>query len=568
MRKLFSIIGAVLLSIASLHAAVETKSWDFSGMSAWDGETASFDAGTVTAQAWRGVGNWGWLEKGDYDKLVVEVAAHDHPILVKIKVRNSDETDEQLTEVQKEMSASQNSIAFDLTKDVIKWIELDNWSSTDGATFTINAIYAYKTIGQEKTVPVWSGANALGNWEHALYIDAIADAYHGDELIISYTKDSDPQCQIKERSSDKYLSFVGDYLNIESATQSSFLLSNADAVALRSNGLYINGKNMTITGIQLRSHGSLWQGSKAAEDWSGYEEIVSAKLTDLKVGNIICVRLSNLTIDGESQVALYDGSWNAFSPEVNYVFKEGDEAPKVVEFPVTYKMAKQLRGKNLLVRGKNFTMTDIFLKEGTPVNTVAEYLSVSDAGMATLVLPFNVPTLPDGVTAYNLTNDGSEVIMATEVNALEADKPVLIVAAAGEYEFVSEANASDDITGKTDTYTNGALIGTYQTINPLAENDGAGNNNFILQDGTDGVAFYQVKDNSCSVAPYRAYLSCSYPGSTGSSAPARMRLVFPNNAPTGISDVQNQVQSTKIIRDGQLIIVRDNKMYNALGQQL
>jgi hypothetical protein len=139
---------------------------------------------------------------------------------------------------------------------------------------------------------------------------------------------------------------------------------------------------------------------------------------------------------------------------VNHVFEAGDEAPMVVSFPVTYKIEKQLRGKNLLVRGKNFTMTDIYVEEGTPTTTVAEYLNVSAAGMATYVLPFDVPSLPDGIRAYNLTNDGSEEIVATETSALTVDHPVLIIAPEGEYEFISEAGASDDISAKTGTYTN------------------------------------------------------------------------------------------------------------------
>jgi hypothetical protein len=244
----------------------------------------------------------------------------------------------------------------------------------------------------------------------------------------------------------------------------------------------------------------------------------------------------------------------------------------VVELPVTYKMEQQLRGNKLVIRGVNYTVTDIYVKEGTPTTTVAAYLNVSSAGMATYVLPFNVPALPDGVQAYELTNDGSEVIMATEVHALEADKPVLIVAAEGEYEFVSEADASDDISGKTGLYANGALIGTYQTIDPLAENDGAGNNNYILCDGANGVAFYQVLNNGCSVNPYRAYLSCGFnANSPAPGAPARpLRLVFPHNATTSIENTNPSAiyGGSKILRNGQLFIIRDNKMYNVLGKQL
>ena len=239
-----------------------------------------------------------------------------------------------------------------------------------------------------------------------------------------------------------------------------------------------------------------------------------------------------------------------------------------VEFPVTYKMEQQLRGKNLLVRGKNFTMTDIFIKEGTPTNTVAAYLNVSSAGMATLVLPFDVPNLPDGVQAYNLTNNGDETIWAEEVTSLTADKPVLIIAPEGEYEFVSEEGASDDISSKTGTYSNGALIGTYTSINPLAQQTGDAYN-YVLNAGTDGVAFYQVLDESCSVAPYRAYLSCAHNANAGGANLApRMRIVFRENTTTGVDNIESAKigGSRKILRNGQLIILRNGVEYNANGQ--
>ena len=238
--------------------------------------------------------------------------------------------------------------------------------------------------------------------------------------------------------------------------------------------------------------------------------------------------------------------------------------PKIVEIPITYKMLKQLKGEQLNVGGKDYTMTDIFIKEGTPVNTVAEYLNVTAAGMATYVLPFNVPSLPAGVKAYNLTNDGTEEIVAEQVDALTADKPVLIIANEGEYEFVSEADASDDVSGKTDTYTNGALVGTYVGINPVPASSGS-TYNYLLQNGVDGVAFYQVTTNDCFIDAYRAYLSCSYNSLAGAGAPMRIR--FKEDTATGVSDISSQQSVvSKVLRDGQLYILRDNNIYTIQGQ--
>jgi hypothetical protein len=238
-----------------------------------------------------------------------------------------------------------------------------------------------------------------------------------------------------------------------------------------------------------------------------------------------------------------------------------------VEFPITYKMEQQLRGHKLVIRGVNYTVTDIYVKEGTPTNTVAAYLPVTSAGMATFIVPFNVQHLPDGVQAYELTNNGDATIWATEVNALEADKPVLIVAAEGEYKFISEEGASADISGKTGTYANGALVGTYQTIDPLAQTTDD-KYNYLLQNGKDGAAFYQVLDGSCSVAPYRAYLSCAHNANAGRANPApRMRIVFHTDETTDVEKIQgDNVPCTKFIENGQLYILQNGVKYNAQGQ--
>ena len=572
MRKLYSILGAVLVSLA-MQATVVTRHPDMSQFG--PNGTATVSGGTIThAAAWKGAQSWEWLEGiSAYDQIVMTLEDHSQTVL--FKVIYSDESS-----MQVELPTGTNTATIDLNpaQDIVKGIQVLNWSSESDIDITMTDLFFRGAVGNRKNVTIWSGTKTFDefDWENRLLMaaDNFADLHVGDILEVYYTTDAKSyhQFDVKTNYDNNYPSFAPAQVNLGGSNESGVLrFYIADATDLSNiasqGGLYLNGKYITFTMVSVIKHETLWTGSTSAGNWSGYQEINASKLADLKVGNIICVRLSDLTIDGESQVALYDGSWEAFSPEVNYVFQEGDVAPMAVEFPVTYKMEQQLRGKNLLVRGKNFTMTDIYVKEGAPVNNVAAYLNGSAAGMATYVLPFNVPALPAGVQAYSLTNDGSNVIMATEVNALTADKPVLIVAAEGEYEFVSEDGASDDISGKTGTYANGALIGTYAAIDLLAQTT-AGNYNYILSNGTDGVAFYQVKDNTCSVPAYRAYLSCGYNESSAPASAPKMRIVFHQDATTGIDNAKANAnaKAEKILRNGQLYIIRNGVRYNVNGQ--
>ena len=570
MKKIFSIFGMVLVSLA-LHATVETKDITW---------TLTDGGNTFALDAWGNMATkWGWTEGcAEYDQLVFEFDNPTGDIMVSVNYNNGD-----YVPASAALHVGSNSLAIDVKADVLQSVDLKNYSGS-AQTITLNRMYLRRAVGPKQTETLWSGSMDFSDWkdwEGRLVIapEKFADIHVGDIIEFEYSLigESDHKLNALTPYSSHYLEFLGalnsnnyDINKDANPSKVNFaILSSTDITNLQTDGgLSINALNITLTAVKLHKHAVLWTGSTAAGSWSGYQEINASKLSDLQVGNIICVRLSALTIDGESQVALYDGSWAAFSPEINYVFQEGDEAPMVVEFSVTYKMEQQLRCKNLLVRGKNFTMTDIYVKEGAPVNTVAAYLNVSSAGMATYVLPFNVPELPDGVEAYELTNNGDEIIWATEVNELEADKPVLIVAAEGEYEFVSEEGASDDISDKTGTYTNGALIGTYVGINPIPASEGAVNN-YVLQNGANGVGFYQVKETACSIAAYRAYLSCGYDASSASAAPKRMRIVFRHDAATGLESIQSSaISNQKILRNGQLFILRDNKEYNVLGQQL
>ena len=339
-------------------------------------------------------------------------------------------------------------------------------------------------------------------------------------------------------------------------------LSNISSQA----GLYLDGKFITFTKVSVIKHELLWSGDQTIGNWDESIIVEASKLSELEVGDVLCFHINNYTAGG--LIYLKYGDWKDFSPKKEYKFADTGSEEKTVEILVTTSMRDQLNDNNLIVQGAQYSINEIYVKKGTgPAATVNKEIEVTSAGMATLVLPFAVPSLPDGVEAYTLTNDGDKDIIATEVYSLNADEPVLIKAPQGYYTFVSEEGASLDISSKTGLYRNGALVGTYYKIDDVSAISTDANYKYLLQNGSEGVGFYQVRDNSCYVDPYRAYLSCGYPGNTGGSAPARMRIVFRENTTTG---VENTVSATfggsqKILRNGQLFILRNGVEYNANG---
>lgn len=149
-----------------------------------------------------------------------------------------------------------------------------------------------------------------------------------------------------------------------------------------------------------------------------------------------------------------------------------------------------------------------YTEDVTVSRSVSKYkLTVTSAGASTLVLPGNVSTLPDGVKAYKLTyNSGEANLTATKVNSIEANKPVLINAAAGTYVFDTD-NTGSEITYTKDTpLQNEILYGIYSDTYYYVPA-----NSYVLQNGASGLGFYQVKDaNTIKITSFRAYATFTY----------------------------------------------------------
>ena len=169
--------------------------------------------------------------------------------------------------------------------------------------------------------------------------------------------------------------------------------------------------------------------------------------------------------------------------------------------------------------------------------------------------------VPTGVKAYKAAysnNGGNEVLVLTELadGIIPAGKGVLIKGdASTTYGFTSTAT-----TPATDM-TDNDLIGTTTLTDVSAQR--ATSDIFCLRRtelfGTTAFCLYSGQ----YIPAGKAYLALpQINGQAG--APRNIRMVF--NTATGIEDVQGTpVQGTKVIENGQLIIIRDGKRYNAQG---
>lgn len=569
MRKKILLISAALWTVFTLQAASITAELDLSTFTAW--ESASYDANThvlTPTQAWGGGQVWlGTYDASAYTQAVFVLA---NPCTEKVAftVTYADETAKQ--EVVINAGTTTAKIELNGTSIESVWAQLYSENYT-AVSIALSQIYFVGTAGKQSVETLSSTETAIEDWNTGVAVlgELLTYAHAGDQVIINFETQTAGWNQIGVTSNNTYLESLPAVADVAAgATQLRFTLTANDLAQVKANGMWIGGYYVTIKSVQLCKHAILLAQEATIGNWSGGQQINAEALPVLEEGNLLCFHVTAAQADGQIYIQHNWADFPYTTPR-NHVFTAEDVAalPLTVSIPLTHAFLHQLGNENLCINGQYFTMDEIYVAQGTPSDTKAAYLNVSEAGMATYLLPFNVPALPDGVAAYELTNDGSEVIMATEVNALEADKPVLIIAQEGEYEFISETGASEDVSGKTGTYANGALVGTYQAIAAVPQTEG-GNYNYVLQKQGGNVAFYQVKSDDCALSPYRAYLSCAHNHSAAAPGSAPMRIVFNQEAATGIETMTNdQVPMTKkVMKEGRLLILRNGVEYNVNGQ--
>lgn len=447
-----------------------------------------------------------------------------------------------------------------------------------GTSLTISKVdlVTYEQQFMAETLFNTSAVATEVEWSNVWQTSNLPTFSAGDELRVNVVEIRTPENKqlyfCYDWTFDNYIAVTG----IDNTVPKTYsvTLSPEQAAAINAAGmLFVNGTGVSINRFSYAQpygiYHTLWHGEQGQEiDWTGLF-FANSSFSEIEVGDILCAKVSAMGTEPTDYPQLWMiANWTEFSPKAHYYFNENNIAPMTVSFVVNEAMKSELQSRGLRVRGAKCTVTDVYVHKATAA-TRSYTLTVSTAGMATLVLPFNVPSLPAGVEAYSLTNNGDETIWADPVTSIEADKPVLIVASAGDYIFNSGEGDNWDISGKawsSNDYSNSALIGNYapnRTV-PQTTDD---NYNYVLQNGTDGVAFYQVKDNACTISPYRAYLSCSHNHSAGGAQHAPMKMVFRPTTPTGEESVQSLEGSIqKVLRDGQIYILRDNHMYTIQGQ--
>lgn len=197
-------------------------------------------------------------------------------------------------------------------------------------------------------------------------------------------------------------------------------------------------------------------------------------------------------------------------------------------------------GNNVVIGG---TCANLVLADGHPFvapkafeATTATYnmnaVATTSGGQSygTLVLPYAVTTLPGKAYSLDQGVTFGDEIHATEVNAIAANKPVLVTAK-GDY---VASNVSVAATGAT--LENGELVGTYAAMTALE-------GTFVLQNHSGYVAFFMVTNTKPTVNPFRAYIKAQ-----PAASKQYINVVFDDET-NGITEIEGDRNEDAVIYD-------------------
>ena len=202
-----------------------------------------------------------------------------------------------------------------------------------------------------------------------------------------------------------------------------------------------------------------------------------------------------------------------------------------------YKIPKNVTGTTQVT--KTITVTNAYTRD------------VTEGAYGTICLPKAAASYT-GATMFRIADKTENGMVIEEVNAMEAGKPYIFQATA------STINV---------TYGEGAPVAAGSDnglIGYIGENNlelSANENHYIL--ANDQIWKVNV---TVQVPSNRAYVDMNAINATPQAAPRRHISI--KNTPTGVDELQETNGAVKQIKDGQLIIIRNEHMFNAQGQMI
>ena len=342
-------------------------------------------------------------------------------------------------------------------------------------------------------------------------------------------------------------------INVVAALTDAIYHANAYFVE---NGRYV-GVNYTIT--------------RTPERKLRYEVKVNAEV----VGLVMQVN------DGDYRTMIYDAVTNSYTYTSEQTYTDGATISGFF-YPQFAGGANRWDYVNYVVGSTNTaprTMVGVNDAEETQTARLAQYTSPVDVVVARSFSPdyWQTITLPFALNAAQITEifgagtqvlklakagvapDQAQELGFSTVNSIQASTPYLIKPGKTVGAGSVLRNVTLSTTLKPVTVGN---VTMHPLLNQIDYDYAANNVLFFL--GNDSYLHYQANNNT--ILGLRAYFTFDGITTYAQAAQVRARVVFNENEATGFDNLTTEDTPTKIVQNGQLIIIRDGVKYNVQGQ--
>lgn len=306
------------------------------------------------------------------------------------------------------------------------------------------------------------------------------------------------------------------------------------------------------------------------EDWTNSLEAHGAVFlpaSGIRTGNEVT------GLDDDDKIGLY---WSSIAAELHEVIDDPEEGTRNIDIVnAAYNLAfyggYYIRANQVTTRSRGLAVrlvSETAPGGSTPTPTAAEEQVPTNADPENPSYHYstffhstqNYALKNDGTTAFVADLSGSDLVLTEIANGTQ-------VIPANTAVILRKTGSADPVV-LTPTEENGVSFSAHNSlegvdaITAVTSIDGLTTTNCYVLSGSvqHGVGFYRILGSELKA--HKAYVK--YAG-LQTNAPKRMRFVF--NTATGVDQVpSDQVQSTKELRDGQLIIIKNGVRYNAQGQ--
>ena len=299
---------------------------------------------------------------------------------------------------------------------------------------------------------------------------------------------------------------------------------------------------------------------------NGVAKTLGANGATVKTNSTIAAGVYTLTLNGKKWDSKTDSYEVAYSTDdTNWIVvgnitygsdEEGEKTLSGVIIPAnSYIRLRTLGGSQTPRR-----YLDYLAVKKTASLPSTENIVVTSAGYATYVSNYNLDFTSATTKAYKVNVADEAIATLTEVSKVPAKTPVLLYVAGGN----GSGEAIPVTTDAVDAVTGNNLVAGAGVA--VAYDNGDDKYNYVLDNQDDVVGFYKAADLTVPVG--RAYLQTTF--NVAGAGARGLRMVFAGDI-TGVNEAKAEAAAQKdgkFVINGQLVIKKNGKMFNAAGVQM